>query len=189
MLEFNSEKHEYRLNGVIVPSVTQIIGFLDDYSGISKDTMEHAAQRGNAVHLATALYDQDNLDEQSIDSVIRPYLDGWIKFKKESGFIPTTIEQRVFCAKYLYAGTLDRLGLISAAQWVLDIKTTSKLMPSSGPQTWGYANCIDSKSPVRRGVVLLKSDGSYLFDEKKDQSDKTVFMSALNLYNWKRGLK
>src|SRR5690606_20318453 len=93
-LIFEPDNHEYRHRGVVVPSVTQILGSLVDMSAIPQDKLEYARARGQAVHLACELYDQDDLDMASLDEVIVPYLEAWIKFKKEAGFIVSSIEQQ-----------------------------------------------------------------------------------------------
>jgi hypothetical protein len=103
--EFEAEGHRYE-NGL--ESVTGILkseGFIDTrfYDEWSRD-------RGSGVHLATAYDDQGELDEETVDPEIDPYLEGWRKFKAESGFIPQQIETPMMSTVYRYAGTPDRIG-------------------------------------------------------------------------------
>lgn len=53
-LEYDDESHTYIVDGVIVPSVTQILAvkFGDKYTGVNRSTLERAANRGTAVHKA-----------------------------------------------------------------------------------------------------------------------------------------
>ena len=53
-LEYDDESHTYIVDGVIVPSVTQILGvkFGNKYAGVNRSTLERAANRGTAIHEA-----------------------------------------------------------------------------------------------------------------------------------------
>ena len=60
---FDPIEHIYRFDGQRVPSVTQILEPLIDYSGVPNGVLQYAADRGTAVHLATEFYDDGDLDE------------------------------------------------------------------------------------------------------------------------------
>lgn len=53
-LEYDDDTHTYIVDGVIVPSVTQILGvmFGNKYAGVNRATLENAASRGTAIHKA-----------------------------------------------------------------------------------------------------------------------------------------
>lgn len=112
-VEFITEGHIYTdatIDGVGVrfESVTTILkeeGLIDArwFDDWSRD-------RGSMVHLATAYDDRGELDEESLDPVIAPYLEAWRKFRKESGFGPEKIEVPMQSTAYRYAGTPDRIG-------------------------------------------------------------------------------
>ena len=53
-LEYDDDTHTYIVDGVIVPSVTQILGvkFGNKYAGVNRSTLERAASRGTAIHKA-----------------------------------------------------------------------------------------------------------------------------------------
>ena len=63
-LEYIDESHTYLCDGVIVPSVTQIlkIKFGGKYKGVSKRTLERAAYKGTEVHKAIELYCKHGLE-------------------------------------------------------------------------------------------------------------------------------
>lgn len=67
MLTFNEEKHEYRFDNEIVPSVTQIISGLNDFSGIPKHVLEHKAELGQEFHRIIHLHLLNNLVYDTID--------------------------------------------------------------------------------------------------------------------------
>lgn len=53
-LEFFEASHQYVADGVMVPSITQMLAFRfpNKYAGISKETLERAAEKGTRVHEA-----------------------------------------------------------------------------------------------------------------------------------------
>lgn len=57
-LEYDDESHTYIVDGLIVPSVTQILGvkFGYKYAGVNHSTLERAASRGTAIHEAIEKY-------------------------------------------------------------------------------------------------------------------------------------
>jgi hypothetical protein len=54
VLEYIDETHTYLVNGLIVPSITQIlkIKFGNKYNNVSKEVLDKAAEQGTAVHEA-----------------------------------------------------------------------------------------------------------------------------------------
>lgn len=57
-LEFFEDEHLYLVDGVIVPSITQILSFRfgKKYAHVRRDVLERAAQAGTAVHEAIERY-------------------------------------------------------------------------------------------------------------------------------------
>lgn len=53
-LEFDEETHTYIADGIIVPSVTQImqVKFGGKYNAVNRDVLQRAAERGTAIHRA-----------------------------------------------------------------------------------------------------------------------------------------
>lgn len=191
MIEYDDATHTYRAGGVVVPSVTQVLGaFFPLPSAIPADVLERKRQIGTDAHLATELWDQDDLDEDSITPEIRPYLDAWISFREREKFVPTEIEKLVYHPALGYAGRLDRNGLLAGEEFKLDIKTSSAISPVTGPQTAAYQEAersgLDVSVPMRRGAVQLLPDGTYRFKEFTERTDFAVFTSCLSLLNFKR---
>lgn len=60
-LEYFDRDHLYLVNGVCVPSITQILKwrFPDKYDGIRRETLDQAAAAGTAVHEAVERYVND----------------------------------------------------------------------------------------------------------------------------------
>jgi len=189
MIEFHDDTHTYWMGKVRVPSVTQILAPLVDFTGIRMSVIERASARGNAVHYGTELYDQDNLDWDSLDPELRPYIDAWAEFRARTLFVPTLIEERVFHPGLMYAGTLDRAGLFDGEPSIIDIKSSTALYPTVGLQTVAYAEALSAGNPALqkhtgRYAVQLKKDGKYVLKHYTDKSDWPNFIALKTMTNW-----
>ena len=185
-LEFDEAKHEYRLEGALLPGVTQILKPLQDFTAVPEDILERSANFGTAVHLATALWDQNDLDLDSVDVAIVPYLEAWKRFRDETKITFEAIETQVVSEKYRYAGTLDRIGFINGRAIVIDIKT-GVVSPVIGVQLAGYLvawNGTHVLKVTRRASVSLRKDGTYRLDWWEDKADWACFLALLQITNW-----
>jgi PD-(D/E)XK nuclease superfamily protein len=90
-LTFDPVGHRYALEGVGLPSVTQVlqaVGIID-FSGIPQPILLAARDRGSAVHAAAHYYNENDLDVEAFAAEFPgywPYLEAWITFRRESGF-------------------------------------------------------------------------------------------------------
>lgn len=187
MLTFNEERHEYRFNGVIVPSVTQILAPLVDYSKVPEAQMRAAQELGSMVHKTTELYDLGVLDEDDLDPILAQYLEGWKRFREDVGFVPDTVEKQMYHPLFQYCGTSDRTGTIRGRKAVLDIKKMMSLGPVIGLQLAAYQEMhnLEGAGIEARYALGLRPDGSYRLQEYADPTDLPAFMSLLTLRNWK----
>jgi hypothetical protein len=186
-LLFDEASHTYTADGVVIPSVTQILAPLNDLSFIKPDVLQYKRELGTAVHKATELYDQGELDEATVPAVVQPYLDGWIRLRAELSFEILGMEERVFHPAHRYAGTYDRLVLLDGKRCIWDLKTGG-MFPSYGPQTAAYKNAVEKASGKRveaRFTVELRDDGTYRLHEMTDPEDWPVFLGCLALHRFK----
>jgi hypothetical protein len=186
-LKFDAAAHRYTLGGKILPSVTQVLQLLDQFEDVPPAVLEEARRRGEHVHAVTELDDRGELDEASVNHALAPYLEAWRRFRRDSGFVPTRIEDRVVHRHLGYAGTLDRLGTLRGRPALVDIK--SGLKPKSvGAQTAAYLEAWMLNSGARRRpvryCVQLNPDG-YRLHVLDDPADWPLFISCLNLHNWR----
>ena len=187
-IKFNPENHTYRLNNILLPSVTQILqeAGLSDFSKVNSDILERAKKFGSAVHLATSLDDKNQLDMKSLDSALLPYLKSWQKFKKDFGITRfLEIEKQVYSKQQRYAGCLDRLTYNLA---LIEIKTSTSIPTTTGLQLIGYQTAYREMTKIRikRRLCVQLLEGTYKLQEYKDKTDKTAFLSCVNLYHWKK---
>ncbi len=195
-LIFKAETHEYFLDGAKIPSVTQVLkdAGIINFSNVSIEILNAACLFGIAVHKTCELYDMQNLDESSLDPNLQPYLNAWIKFRKDTKFEIKGIEKKVYSRKFRYAGTLDRVGFLFINKYsVIDIKTGFELSPATAIQTaaydYAYQEMIGTRAHNKRYSVLLKPDGTYKVEEYKNKNDFDIFLAALSVYNFKEANK
>lgn len=184
-LTFDEASHVYRCGGIVVPSVTQVLAPLVDFSGIPPHVLEAKRELGQQVHLACQLDDEDDLDESSVEARIAPYLAAWRAFKRDTGARVTLNEQKVHEPLMQYAGTLDRGIELNGARWLIDLKTCISCPIAVGPQTAAYLRALADPSYTHRGALRLRPDGSYRFDPLTDPNDWAAFMACLTLRRFK----
>lgn len=182
-VQFDEQTHTYWRDGRRVPGVTSILEPLQYLDGVPWEVLDRAREFGTHVHLACHLWNQDSLDLDTLDIALKPYLQGWVRFLSESGFVVTASEQRVYNARIGYAGTADAFGVWQGTTWVVDIKS-GVVPPTVGMQLSAYQMAAESR-PRRRLCVQLTGDGNYKLHEQRDLSDYPLFCSALNIYNYR----
>lgn len=200
-LEFDAEQHHYYFDGVRIPSVTQLLAPVSfDYDSVPSGILQHAAERGTAVHLATEFYDDGDLDEDSIDPEILPYVEAWRLFRRESGFVVFRSEVRVHSARHGFAGTFDCLGVLNKQLAIVEKKTTAQLHPSTAIQVSAYMRAFNEGKPREEQAkrcysVHLRRDGTYRLDEWDSDTHWGAFLalrypehpqSAATIAAWKR---
>lgn len=190
-IEFNEELHEYKMDGVVYPSVSEVLqdtGFVDDTW-----FTEFGRERGKAAHKAILYDDQGILDHATLDPRLVPRLEAWRKFKLDMGWVSRMKEQPLACPVLRIAGTPDDIGTHRMAQLgfcIVDAKC-GQPMPYHALQLALYAYmlgqlvCVDPADIERIGVHL-KADGSYKIKRYTDKKDILVAFSTVSLFHWKR---
>lgn len=199
-LVFDAPTHTYRVSGLLVPHITEIVP--SNYDHVPPDRLEIARLRGTAVHKATELYDLRRLNWLTFDQRLNGYLEAWIKFKNtyEVEFEDCDVERRLYHPVYRYAGTGDR-----PRSWVcppginrrrvlttIEIKSIAKMDENVDIQTAGQF-CAENYRARKVGLpeieerlgVQLKPDGNFkaiFYDEHKLK--ERVFLSYLTTLNW-----
>ena len=186
-LTFDPETHTYRMEGEIIPSVTQIlkdVGLIDT----TFFAPEHA-ERGTRIHAATVFWDETEMDDDTLPEEWTGYLSAWKKFREETGFVSSHIEQ-AFCCDEGYAGTVDRIGKTHKINpLLLDIKT-------GPPQPWHRLQLAAYTLMVKRELnipiwdmwgVHLRKEGTYSVESYKSIEHSADWLSVLRVYHIKQG--
>lgn len=181
LLTFDADAHAYYLDGLRLPSVTQILertGIVD-YSYIPPRVREMALERGRAVHEAIALDLEGDLDEASVEPIM-----GYVAAARSALHDlritkPDEWECRGYHSAHFYAGTFDVL----AGRVLLDWKTNSA-------EWWvrlqlaAYAAMQGDGMTITRVACELHQDGSYrliTFPAKDYRRDWADFLAALRV--------
>ena len=174
MLEFEPNSHTYTLDGIVIPSVSEVLRFASKelYNNTSAQAMEIAADRGTRVHAATEALDRTG--RADIDPDIEPYVRAYAKFLKDNKVRWDMIEAHVYGKSRDYAGTLDRYGILNGERVLLDIKTTKTItarhkklyaaqLTAYRDSCWEDGYILNNDlSPIKRLVILqLKNNEGY----------------------------
>lgn len=181
-LAFDESTHTYTYEGRRVPSVTQVIREVV-LGGHDRPGMEWYMARGSALHLAAQMWDEGELDEESIDPAIAGHLAAYRRFRDDVGddLTITEIEKPRYHTSG-YAGTPDRVVEWRGDRGILDLKTGSTAAWHR-LQTAAYAAL--APEATARLVVYLGEDSRWKMDRHKDRSDWTVFSAALAVWRWR----
>lgn len=192
-VEFEEEGHVYRIDGVVVPSVTQCLSLLDPYKGVNQHVLEAARQFGQHGHKAMALAIRDRLDWEQLDPALRPYIDKGMAFVEQMqhcGRVITGNEFIVASKRLKVAGTIDLLMEGDKYIDLYEFKFTAEHPAMVGLQTSAYGNLLRESRPalgafgLRRWSVLLHED-RVKPKQLNDPSDWSMFLSCLNVTHWK----
>lgn len=185
VLKFDPETHAYTVDGRSVPSVTEVLSIVHDFSMIPPDVLAAAAEFGQHVHEACDLSDRGELDEQALDPALLPYVSAWRAFLAESGAVVIASELRVYNERLGYAGSPDKVLAWRNRIVIPDIKTTAIVPYLVGAQSAAYAAAYremnrGGKLPDRYCIHL--KDGKYRVHARRDPADFSNFISCLNVY-------
>ena len=190
---FDADRHEYRIDGARVPSVTEIIKPVQRELGGSEEVRDYKRQIGKALDSAIMILERgEEIDEDSLDPALVPFLQAWLKFKRETGFRVLINQQIVYSRKLRFAGTPDMMGTRSEGPTpdeLVDTKCVWAIDPATAIQTAGYAIAAQESLGLqikRRGGLQLLRDGSYRFHPYRDEMDLHVFRACLSIAAWRR---
>lgn len=181
---FDEATHCYRLNGQVLPSITQSIaaaGLID-----TEWYTQRGRERGVAVHDATMMDDEAEngdyeLDEESLDDVcgddgiplfspgeLLSYVEGWRAFRRAYEFEPTLIEEPLYHKVHLFAGRIDRAGFIKhnrrRTKCVVEIKTGASV-GATAEQTAAQVHLLENPPSWSRFEVRVMKEGKYKLSE------------------------
>lgn len=183
--------HTYTIGRRVIPGVTRVIdAMLRKRYPVSPQVWEKAQELGTLVHDATELFDKDDLDEDSIDKDVEPYLEAWKKFRREMRPTIRSIERIVYHPMYGFAGKEDREVQMEGVIGTLDIKS-GVLDPTHDIQLAAYMAAKNYNKPYidqsQRGwCVYLRDDGDFKLARQNNERDNfNIFLAALQCYNWR----
>lgn len=173
-LIFYDESHSYTVDGQELPSVSELTRFISRelYSDINQTVLDRAADRGTRVHKVTEALDK--YGEAECDDDILPYLQAYLEFRKKHKCEWSHIEKAMYHPDLLYAGKVDRLGVMDGENVILDIKTTSQIHTVSVTAQLTLYKMMAEANKMKVDsiwVLQLKKEGGFTLREVTPDRD------------------
>jgi hypothetical protein len=122
-LEFIPETHQYLVDGILVPCVSNILAYkFNDYSGVSREVLNRASQKGTELHKAIEDYEQQGIEKDLKEFRNYLFLKKQFKFENVSNEVPVLYERG---GRVLYVGTLDQIIMLDGKLGINDFKRVS----------------------------------------------------------------
>lgn len=188
-IEFDEASHTYKLNGVKIPCVSDIMEPLKNahYSGISEVTLKKAAERGTILHNAIENWIKFGIEDvpQEYEGYFKCFLD----FMKEKNPKILGSEVRMYHKLLKYSGTADLIADINGEITLIDYKSTSVISDMNcSVQLEAYAQALASHGIriARKGILPLRKDGKSQMVEypAKDARSWNVFAALKTVYDY-----
>lgn len=174
-----------------VTSVLKATGISADFDAIEAmrpGVMNFRRDLGTAVHVDAHAYDDDDLNLDTVDSRVRPYLQAWIEWRYNFRATPLQRERRVYHPTHQYCGTLDGIFDIEGKRVLVDIKIGDPDDAGAPFQTAAYqaaylAEHPDERIDQRMSVQLTPDNGiPYRVHPYADWNDFRRFQAFLTTY-------
>lgn len=126
-VEYIDEEHLYLVNGVIVPSVTQILSkiFPNKYSNVPKEVLDKKASFGSHIHNYIEQYENGVITMQ-LNYIEEACFNQYLRLKDRNN-IKVLEQEKIVNYKNIYAGRFDMIANINGYHSLADIKTTASL--------------------------------------------------------------
>lgn len=186
-IELDEKTHRYYVSGQILPSVSEILGVLENpYGSIPQYVLEHKAKVGKALHKILEGSWRIPIDMPEKDKRKAKALAEWVA-ENQPEFLGR--EVATCSLEYGYAGTWDTLcrprrGYYRGKSLRLDIKSSTKLYPDRHfPQLEAYEQCERECGEIVsdiRGILWLPVDRPAIIVESTDSFED--FLVILKVY-------
>ena len=148
-IEYLEDDHIYLVDGVITPSVTQIINkiFPNTYHNVPESSLRKASEFGTSVHKMIENYVLCN--EQKLTPLLSELLDSFIDIVGDYQIEIIDTEQIVNYG-YEYAGRYDILARVRGKLAIIDIKATSQILYDHLEWQLGmYKTALESNTHIK----------------------------------------
>lgn len=148
-IEFIEQTHQYIVDGILTPSVSDILRFIfpNKYSNIPAHILNAKAEFGQHIHSAIEVYEtgEGDIELTPMEEIV---FDQYLDLKAQFDIEPIEQETLVHFEDR-YCGRLDMIANVSGVLSLIDIKTTSKLdMESLSWQLSMYKFAYLTKNPT-----------------------------------------
>lgn len=184
-LTFDEENHEYYWQLRNVPGISKILKKLKltkDYEGVDP----YYAQRGKVAHLAIEYDLAGELDFDSLDPALKPFVTAWRAFVAKHKYEPMLTERMFYSKTQDYAGRIDHYGAVDGLLTTFDVKCSKKHDPDADYQVCGqvYGLAENGFDSDQQGILELHDDGTFSWFPAV--VDLNIWPSVMTL--WRRKL-
>jgi hypothetical protein len=175
-IEFIEDCHLYLKEGIIVPSVSEVLRFIfpDKYKGIPQKVLEEKAAFGTHIHEAIEAYESGK--EYVLAPLEEVVFNQYLKLKKEHD-IQVVSQEEIVSYEYDFCGRLDSISIVDGVETLLDYKTTSKLDKESLSWQLGMYQLAKGKSYARCACLWLpKKELGKIIDIKPKTKEEILEM-------------
>ncbi len=187
---FDADKHEYTVNGKVVPCVSDIIAVYgkDIEEGDDLElAMDAAAERGTVCHKVLEMYLKGR--DPEYPDAYESYAEAIRLFLAEHTILPLAIETPVYSEVYGYAGTPDLLCYFDGILTLVDYKFVAQIAKTKvKAQLNAYCKAYEEQDvyPDQMIAVQFLKDGTYrVYPVKYDDEEIEVAVKLWNLKNKK----
>lgn len=157
-LEFLDTEHTYLVDGIIVPSITQLLKlkFGNGYERVPKETLEKAAQKGTEMHEEIEKLCKGKPTKALVEIHNFKFLKRMYKFDVIENEVPIILFDG---EEPISAGRLDMVIEMNGKLGIADLKRTAsldkeKLAYQLNLYRIGYQQCYEKKIEFLRGIHL-----------------------------------
>lgn len=127
MIEFLEEPHVYLKDGIITPSVSEILHFIfpDKYKNVPSEVLNKKANYGSRVHEAIEVIEKTG-EIIELDIYQQLSIEQYLKLKEKNN-IEVLEQEQIISYEYDYCGRFDMIAKIGKDICLCDIKTTAEL--------------------------------------------------------------
>jgi hypothetical protein len=165
-----------------IRSVTQVIAAAGLAGDASKYYTDWHRDRGSYAHEAIRLHEEGDLDIDSLDPQLRPYLDAWLNFKADTNWLTAGGEKCYAHSVYGFKGKPDVYGLLHGNLDLIDLKM-------GVPASWHTVQLSAYQELLRHNGIqivsswplYLQANGKYKMGSRRaSREDFAIFINALN---------
>lgn len=184
---FDPETHTYLVGGKRLPSITQLMAPLKDFSGVPAEVLKRAQVWGTAVHSVVEYHIEGTLDVETMDELLLGPYTAFLQWEADHGMsgLNPVCEKKFFHPRLGFAGTPDLI--YDDKRWIVEVKTRKfdkKTDPvqTAGQQLLWQANG-GSKGYFDHFVLELRLDGTYEFTPANHKQALGIFRKLIESHN------
>lgn len=192
MITFLDEPHIYLVDGIITPSVSEILHFIfpDKYKGVDKRILNRKAEYGTTIHESIEMYEANIqtmqledafnvvIQAKDLNYIQEASLRQYVKLKREKKLMVLEQEKMIQYQRK-YAGRFDMIADVNGALSLCDIKTTAQLDEEYLSWQLSYYELAMGKTFDKLYAIWLPKKGLGVLKEV-ERKPKELLLKKLN---------